>query len=79
MIFVGETIGTSHVDSVPDVFLMVLTNFTSLVDSLEDLLDVTLVMSILILGMFIFIDLLTMEDQLALDSPDLIDPLSEEA
>ena len=39
----------------------------------------TLVMSMLILGIFIFMGLLTMEDQLVLDFPDLIDLLLEEA
>ena len=54
MILGGDTIGTSLVTSVLDVFLVDLMNFTTLVDSSEDLLDVTLVMSMLILGMFIF-------------------------
>ena len=79
MILGGETIGTSLVVFVPDGFLILLINFSSLVDLLEDLLDVILVMSMLTFGMFIFMDLLTMEDQLVLESPDLIDLLSEEA
>ena len=79
MILGGDTIGTSLVTSVLNVFLVDLMNFTSFVDSSEELLDVTLVMSMLSLGMFIFIDLLTIEAQLVLDSPDLIDLLSEEA
>ena len=73
MIFGGDTIGTSLVVCISAGFLILLMNLTSLVDPSEVLLVVVLVMSMFILGMFIFMDLLKMEDHLVLEFPDLTD------